>query len=85
VSPNGNNIEIQNTPARLNAQKCRNPDSTIDLHYGPNGPNDFFQGVVRSVNAANKYDVVYKDYNEEEMGEAEFEIHKMKVKDQVVA
>jgi len=28
---------------------------------------------------------VYDDYDEEEMGEAEFEIYKMKVKDQVVA
>jgi len=37
------------------------------------------------VTAANKYDVVYDDYNEEEMGEADFEINKMKVKDQVVA
>ena len=34
--------------------------------------------------AANKYDVVYDDYDEEEMGEADFEIYKMKVKDQVV-
>jgi len=52
---------------------------------GPNGPTDFFQDVVRSVTAANKYDVVYDDYDEEETGEAEFEIYKMKVKDQVVA
>jgi len=52
---------------------------------GPNGPTDFFEGVVRSVTAANKYDVVYDDCDEEEMGEAEFEIYKMKVKDQVVA
>jgi hypothetical protein len=51
---------------------------------GPNGPTDFFHGVVRSVTAANKYDVVYDDYDEEEMGEADFEIYKMKVKDQVV-
>ena len=52
---------------------------------GPNGPTDFFHGVVRSVTAANKYDVMYDDYDEEEMGEADFEIYKMKVKDQVVA
>jgi len=52
---------------------------------GPNGPTDFFHGVVRSVAASNKYDVVYDDYDEEEMGEADFEIYKMKVKDQVVA
>jgi len=52
---------------------------------GPNGPTDFFHGVVRSVTAAKKYDVVYDDYDEEEMGEADFEIYKMKVKDQVVA
>jgi len=52
---------------------------------GPNGPTDFFQGVIRSVTAANKYDVVYDDYDEKEMGEAEIEIYKMKVKDQVVA
>jgi len=52
---------------------------------GPNGPTDFFHGVVRSVTDANKYDVVYDDYDEEEMGEADFEIYKMKVKDQVVA
>ena len=49
---------------------------------GPNGPTDFFHGVVRSVTVANKYDVVYDDYDEEEMGEAK--IYKMKVKDQVV-
>ena len=35
--------------------------------------------------AANKYDVVYDDHDEEEMGEADFEIYKMKVKDQIVA
>jgi len=52
---------------------------------GPNGPTDFFQGVVRSVTDANKYDVVYDDYDEEEMGEAEFKIYKIKVKYQVVA
>ena len=52
---------------------------------GPNGPTDFFHGVVRSVTAVNKYDVVYDDYDEEEMGEADFEIYKMRVKDQVVA
>jgi len=52
---------------------------------GPTGPTDFFEGVVRSVTAANKCDVVYDDYDEEEMDEAEFEIYKMKVKDQVVA
>ena len=52
---------------------------------GPNGPTDFFHGVVRSVTAANKFDVVYDDYDEEEMGEADLEIYKMKVKDQVVA
>jgi len=52
---------------------------------GPNGPTDFFEGVVRSVTADNKYDVVYDNYDEEEMGEAEFEIYKMKVKDQIVA
>ena len=51
---------------------------------GPNGPTDFFQGAVRSVTAANKYDVVYDDYVKEEIGEAEFEIYKMKVKDQLV-
>jgi len=48
---------------------------------GPNGPNDFFQGVVRFVTAADKHDVVYDDYDEEEIGEAEFEIYKMKLKD----
>jgi len=37
------------------------------------------------VTAADKYDVVYDDYDEEEMGEAEFEIYQMKVKDQVDA
>ena len=52
--------------------------------YGPNEPTDFFHGVVKFVTAANKYDVVYDDYDEEEMGEANFEIYKMKVKDQVV-
>ena len=41
---------------------------------GPNEPTDFFQGVVRSMTAAEKYDVVYDDYDEEEIGEAEFEI-----------
>ena len=46
-----------------------------------NGPNDFFQGVVRFVTAADKHDVVYDDYDEEEIGEAEFEIYKMKLKD----
>ena len=51
----------------------------------PNGPTDFFHGVVRSVTDANKYDVVYDDYDEEEMGEVDFQIYKMKVKDQVVA
>jgi len=51
---------------------------------GPNGPTDFFEGFVRSVTAANKYDVVYDDYDEKEMDEDEFEIYKMKVKDQVV-
>ena len=51
---------------------------------GPNGPTDFFHGVVRSVTATNKYDVVYDDHDEEEMGEADFKIYKMKVKDQVV-
>ena len=49
-----------------------------------NRPTDFFQGVVRSVTAANKYNVVYDDYDVEEMGEAEFEIYKMKVKDLIV-
>ena len=52
---------------------------------GPNGPTDFFEGVVRSVTAAINYEVLYDDYDEEEMGEAEFEIYKMKIKDQVVA
>ena len=52
---------------------------------GPNGPTDFFEGVVRSVTAANKYDVVYDNYEQEEMGEAAFKIYKMKVKDQIVA
>jgi len=52
---------------------------------GLNGSTAFFHGVVRSVTAVNKYDVVYDDYDEEEIGEAEFEIYKMKVKDQVVA
>ena len=50
-----------------------------------NGPTDFFQGVVRSVTAANKYDVLYDDYDKEEIGQAEFEIYKIKVKDQIVA
>jgi len=50
-----------------------------------NGPTDCFQGVVRSVTAANKYDVLYDDYDEEKIGQAEFEIYKIKVKDQVVA
>ena len=45
---------------------------------GPNGPTDFFHGVVMSVTAANKYDVVYDDYVKEEIGEAEFEIYKMR-------
>jgi len=44
---------------------------------GPNGPTDFFQSVLRSV--PNKYDVLYDDNDEEEMGEAEFEFYKMKV------
>jgi len=52
---------------------------------GPNGPTDFLQGVVRSVIATNKYDVIYDDNDEEEMGEAEFEVCKIRVKDQVVA
>ena len=52
---------------------------------GPNGPTDFLQGVVRSVIATNKYDVIYDDNDEEEMGEAEFEVCKIKFKDQVVA
>jgi len=61
----------------------------IQLHHvffinGPNGPTDVFHSVVRSVTATNKYDVMYNDNDEEEMGEAEFEICKMKVKDQVV-
>jgi len=37
------------------------------------------------VTAASKYDIVYDDYDEEEMGEADFEIYKMKAKYQVVA
>ena len=51
---------------------------------GPNARTNFFQGAVRSVNAAHKYYVVYDDYVKEEIGEAEFEIYKMKVKDQLV-
>jgi len=37
---------------------------------GPNRPTDFFQGGVRSVTATNKYDIMYDDHDEEEMGEA---------------
>ena len=45
----------------------------------------FISTVVRSVTAANKYDVVYDDYDEEKLGEDDLEIYKMKVKDQLVA
>ena len=52
---------------------------------GSNGTTDFSQGVVRSVTAIWKYDIMYDDHNEVEMGEAEFQIYEIKVKDRVVA
>jgi len=89
--------EIASSPqiAKISKYKTRQRDRMIKnvgtkirrvfCINGPNGPTDFFEGVVRSVTAANKYVVVYDDYDENEMGGAEFDIYRMKVKDQVVA
>jgi hypothetical protein len=39
---------------------------------GTSGPLDFFEGTVRSITSANKYDIVYDDNDSEEMSEREF-------------
>jgi hypothetical protein len=39
---------------------------------GTSGPIDFFEGTVRSITSANKYDIVYDDNDSEEMSEREF-------------
>jgi len=52
---------------------------------GTNGPVDFFEGTVRSITSANKYDVVYDDNDCEEMSESEFAHYSMPPKAQAKA
>jgi hypothetical protein len=48
-----------------------------------NGPTDFFQGIVRSITPANKYDVVYDDNDSEEMSESDFKLYHLPSSEQV--
>ena len=52
---------------------------------GTHGPVDYFEGTVRSITPANKYDVVYDDNDCEEMSEREFEHYSLEPRAQAKA